>query len=327
MPDDKGEIIAFHQDRGKGSGPPGLFFLLLAFILFGWAFFSIMKATVLPPKKTKTYEKQKSPRVKIFPMMGSMFFLAVWGSMVLTSRAQNNFKHVEGEKPWKQDYPWDPKRANDDLVEKGRQRIKRGLWLLLLMVPVNWWLLFSPTTETWIVNSAVHTWMIVISMLPNLTVLAVWGNGILIVKRSAKFGKSWLEFESFPYFLGEEFRACFRVSNAIQTFDRLTVTLRCIKETYRVFTRSASSSGTSKSDETRMLFQDKIETHDLSSIKEYGKALPIHFKLPSEEYGTNLHPHYPQYWELVIHADMPGLDYVSTFLVPIYEKPGNSESE
>ncbi len=47
--------------------------------------------------------------------------------------------------------------------------------------------------------------------------------------------------------------------------------------------------------------------------------MPIEFEIPMQpELATELAVNPPRYWEIIVAADTPGIDYKGTFLVPVY---------
>ena len=132
----------------------------------------------------------------------------------------------------------------------------------------------------------------------------------------AKYGSSKLRFSSFPYFLGNKFDATLVTSKPISTDDVIHTTLRFIEEKYEI-----RGSGDNKSSQV-VTYQIYAEEKKISTTPNYqygSLQIPISFDLPTgDQYKTQLSERPAKYWELEVKAQTPGIDYKSSFLLPIY---------
>jgi hypothetical protein len=146
-----------------------------------------------------------------------------------------------------------------------------------------------------------------------------------------KFGRPFFRYETFPFFPGGQFAGALEGIERIHGFDDVTVVLRSVKE---LWTRSAASGrhiGVSRSivrEEVRHCSPADVVEHpvdaggrrSLAGTKS-GRFLPVRFDVSAGESGTKLGVNPAIKWELQVTAQVPGLDYDVTFLVPVYEPP------
>jgi hypothetical protein len=123
------------------------------------------------------------------------------------------------------------------------------------------------------------------------------------------YGKSKLNFDKFPFFLGDSLKV--RVSGLPpkDTIKDLIFNLRVIQEDNSDY----------KAHKFFECFfdQKKFSMQDLDSNGD----LPIEWPLPDNpEFTTNLSERPAKYWELEVKAETSGIDYHERFLLPIYAK-------
>ncbi len=162
-----------------------------------------------------------------------------------------------------------------------------------------------------------------------LFALGTWGVHLARGASRLKFGGSFLRYRAFPFFLGERLSATLEGIDRLKGFTRLTLTLRCARET-------VVGSGKQRRVEREVLYEEPKEvspdevlfgTGDAAGVFQLvrrvdpGAALPITFELPEADLGSHLYDFPKRKWELAVEAEVPGVDYRETFLVPVYPAP------
>ena len=96
----------------------------------------------------------------------------------------------------------------------------------------------------------------------------------------------------------------------------IKTTLQCIEEKYET-----RGSGNNKKPVV-VSYRVYSETKDVPNYSAENYAplqMPLKFDLPEgEQYRTELSGRPPRYRELELKADTPGIDFIKTFLVPVY---------
>lgn len=141
-----------------------------------------------------------------------------------------------------------------------------------------------------------------------------------------KFGGSFLRYRTFPFFLGERLAASLEGIDRLKGFTRLTLTLRCVRE-------KTVGSGKNSRIEREVLYEEPVDvppgdvvfgTGDAAGLFQIFRrvdaaaALPVTFELPDADLGSKLYDMPKRKWELTVVAEVPGVDFRETFLVPVY---------
>ena len=210
---------------------------------------------------------------------------------------------------WRVDYRWDPQGINDQALAN----VGRGLFSTALGVgligPMNW-IIFA------------------LKQIPlfakiGILIFDAWIVGILIgsIYRFLQWGKyktSRLQFQGFPFFLGDKMEVLLCSGSSLRDVKHLTVTLRCVEEKYET---RGSGKNQSQVVVAYQVYAETLEFFDLQSYNQETLRLPLKFILPLEAgLETRLRDRPAVYWELVVKAAIPGIDYAANFLVPIYKK-------
>lgn len=229
-------------------------------------------------------------------------------------------KRSSTESPWEQDHPWDRQAAHDP----GGARIGRSLAYALLgalvLLPANAFMLESPWRGEFY-----------LLVLPDLVL------GLYLVRlayqflRWLKYGSARLEFAAFPFYLGETLEGTLVLDSPIEA-EQLTCTLRCIQEeivrTHQgrgTFHRSNQSAGPVAYELLALPSQVPLPTPTPGAEEV---RVPLSLPIPSSPgLETDLANSTPRYWELLVDAETPGVDFHASFLVPIYWSSRNPASE
>ncbi len=206
------------------------------------------------------------------------------------------------EEPWWGDYPWNPRGMRDRPWARASAAGSAFVFLLVFLAPFNWWAFLSGGGD-WLLYGIVGLF--------DLVALVA---GAVLVHRllaAARFGTSQLAFRRFPFFPGERLEAALSPNR----FESQQVTLRFVEERY---VTTGSGKDRSTRHESRELWR---ETRELSAPG--ADELPIAFDLPDDpERITELTANPSvRYYELVVEVDRPGVDFRTTFPLPVYERP------
>jgi hypothetical protein len=214
--------------------------------------------------------------------------------------------------PWLWDYEWDRSGASDDTRRRLWRAIFVSVFFVAFLLPFNWIGFAMPDV------SGRGLWMAIVGLFDLVTV-AVIGRAVYLLLRYLKYGTSTVSFDTFPFFLGDELAVRFEGSGRGEIFDRMTATLRCVEERYE-------TRGSGKNRSQRVVcyevYADAQNVEGARARWEGLRGLALRFPLPEEEQPTRLGERPPRYWELEVKAEVPGVDYKGTFLVPVYAKAG-----
>lgn len=140
---------------------------------------------------------------------------------------------------------------------------------------------------------------------------------VYLVGRALKYGRSRLCFRRFPFFIGEDLAVELVCDRGIRDIRRLTARVRCI-ERYEVWERSGSDR------QKRVCFDALYDVEVVVASDARlapGEHLPIVFALPGDALPSDLRTTRPRWWELIVHADTPGVDFEQSFHLPVYNRP------
>ena len=142
---------------------------------------------------------------------------------------------------------------------------------------------------------------------------------IVSVLRWRKYGQSVFEMASVPGLIGGQLAGVIRTSAKVRPEDGFRLTLNCVQ---RVTTGSGKSSSTSES----VLWQDEqLIARDLLQNDPTRSAIPVLFQIPYDCRPTDeTEPNRQTLWRLEASAKTPGLDYSTSFDVPVFK---TSESD
>ena len=242
------------------------------------------------------------PRSPVFGAFGVSFFLAGSTLFVHALRGLLNRRRIQraserhANEPWLLDFPWNPRGIRDPAGRRALGSVVGMIFFGAFLTPFNWVIFFSDE-GSWI-------WWIVVGIFDLGLILGV-GVALYHLAQFLKFGYAWLSFRSFPYHPGDKLA----VGLSGTPRDHLKATLRFIEERYET-----------RDDGTPDLFfyQHYDEQKELPNTAG-DPELEIVFNLPDKtEWVTQLSGTPVRYWELVVESERPGIDYRTTFPLPVY---------
>jgi len=216
------------------------------------------------------------------------------------------------EGPWLADHPWDPAGTQDD-----------GPRVAVACLVFGTVVVAGVAVTGGAALAAEHVDRGLIMPLGAFAVAGVvaLGYGAYRLSRFLKFGRSRLRFATFPFFLGEKLKVWLSNGRGIGRFGSIRFTLRCLEE--EVLHNSMGSEGGSSNTVFAELHADSFSVREPGTHEAGSPELPIAFDLPPDAaLATSLSSSPKRYWELMVQAKTRGLDYKTTFLLPVYSRPG-----
>lgn len=125
-----------------------------------------------------------------------------------------------------------------------------------------------------------------------------------------KFGKSFLSLETNPGMIGGIFKAMLHIPSRLYLQSDCTATLNC-------FQTITTGSGKNRSTTKKLLWQDKQAISKHQIFVSQHSQIPVTFKIPSDCQATDESRKIS--WELSIHAPVPGVDFESDFVIPVFK--------
>jgi hypothetical protein len=242
-----------------------------------------------------------------------------FGGMAGMRVAYRRLKEVEALQAAHPDEPWLWRRdwAAGRIEDSTRDTVL-GAWIFA----VFWNLVSLPGTYVG-VRAALYEGKPagLVSLLFLLVGLWLLVRAVQATLRKEKYGISLLELSTVPGSIGQSLAGTVRAAVALPPSEGFGVTLTCVR---RVTTRSGKSSSTSE----RILWQEEQritgeQSRDYSGMKT---RISIRFQLPPDvEASATSNPNDRVIWQLQVSASVPGVDYDSTFEVPVFRTAASEQ--
>ena len=233
-----------------------------------------------------------------FALAGLMLLVASVRGLRLRRRAER-MRLLHENEPWVADYDWDPEGASDRALGRWVYPLFGLAFLALFLVPFHWWAFFS-RQGPWPVK-------IITGIFDLILVLAAC-TVLYRLAQYLKFGTSRLRFARFPFHPGERLQVVF----APNRFEVLDLTLRYVEERFE-----SRGSGRNRSVQLVCYEHERIEQR-LEAAPGCAEV-EITFDLPDDPALVDSLGGPPlRYWELVIEASLPGVDFRTSFPLPVY---------
>jgi len=302
-----------HVLRGAGmlSGFPAMF-LGIPFLGFG-GIFLLMVAGIIPAGGNDKPNLIVGALAAVFAGVGLWLFLH--GAVTKIKSLISDYRYRRHpDEPWIWDHRWNPRMAR---TKEGRSILLGFLFVLLFacfLLPFNWWAFGSPFSWLPASNECSNPVVVVVIIPFDLVWLFCIGYMVYALVRYIKYGNSRLHFSSFPFYLGGELRATLSRVGRLRRARTLTIRLVCVEETFETREKNRSAGM------CYALYEDKqvLTAKELREIQ--GRTLPVAFPLPFYPPATRLTARPSYYWEVVVTADIKGIDYEAVFLVPVYDR-------
>jgi hypothetical protein len=208
--------------------------------------------------------------------------------------------------PWLYDHHWNRQGSAFSAFDDMLKRLASAVMWTAFLAPFAW------------IGTQKGAWPFLAgAIILGLFGLIFWYRWLTMLFDFLRYGNSFLEFQSFPFFLGERLNAGLRISRHVSELDQLSLTLRCVQEKY-VTTRGADNRSTTQV-VCYELYKDAV-TLDRDRLQAMSEAgIPIEFRLPKDRASTSLAATPPIYWEIQAQGQARGANYEAFFLVPVYK--------
>ena len=235
----------------------------------------------------------------LFVLFGLFVIKTGWKGMRERRRVLAR-RHRHPHSPWFADFDWDETGIQDTMHLRWRRQIAAVPVMALFVVPANF-VFFAPSFGTVV--------PILVVALFDLALLWAIVHTVYLYLQDRKYVTSTLRFDRFPFSPG----GTIEVRLSPVPFSSCTATLRYLRE------RMESHGSGKRRHRTQVTYQLYSESRQIS-VPGRTTELPLEFKLPDEpEWTTRLTGDYSvRYWELHFEASQPGIDFETSFPLPVY---------
>ena len=314
MPDTERKTLLGRPSRGlasaSGCGPAFLMAFGVPFMGVGVVGALVANGTIPLARRGAALPGWLGWAVSLIFFVPGFFVFAQGLKGLFDSFRLKRLREQHPNEPWLVEYPWDAQGIAADSRGGVLSQLGVMAFLVVFLAPFNYFVFFGPDASDIPLMPRVMVGFF--DLIPLLLVAGIFTT----LWHGAKYGRSRLAFDSFPFYLGERLGARFSTSHAIGEFKSMTFTLRCVEEHAETYRTSSNSSSTQV--RCDQLWADEIVLQQGGAL--YGDFVPLAFKLPEGDLGSRLVERPARYWELEVKADTPGLDFAATFLVPVYRR-------
>lgn len=259
-----------------------------------------------------------APRWVLTVAGGAFLFggLMVWGMAAKhcaanrrAAKARREFPH----EPALADFPWNPQGFEVSEWTRAAKTVAAALAVTVFLSMFNWWA-FAQGAPLMV--------KIIVSIF-DLAAAGVWWMALRQIGRGFKFGHSRVIFTRFPYSVCEPVLLRWQPMNGVTQIQKGSFTLRCVeerverthsggKQTTQVVQEKLWSAAWTQDKPRNLLMRDQVE---------------LEYHLPPDARGTDLGATRPIFWELEVKLELPGLDFRTAYLVPIYHREPATEQD
>lgn len=234
------------------------------------------------------------------------FILMIHGAKGLSRKVRLEAgRDLRPDKPWLWDYAWEPLGISETKQKDVLNHFLAAIFLMIFLSPFNWWAFLSNESSAMVVG---------ITGFFDLILIIVIAYAFYKLFQFLKYGNSRLRFSDFPFFLGT--RADMTLEGLPSQMDRLEIKLRAVEEVYEM-----QGSGKNRSQQV-VCYQRYGEERVMENVSTgTDSQFKMSWDLPdNKEFATRLGDRPAFFWEMLIAAQTPGIDYHARFLVPIYSR-------
>jgi hypothetical protein len=255
----------------------------------------------------------------VFGIFALTFGGVGFGGLAGMRVAYRRLREAEGlqashpEEPWLWRRDWASGRIDDS----GRENVLAA-WIIATL-----WNLVSLPGAYFGVRAALHEGKPAAFLAVLFPLAGAWllGRAVLTTLRYRRYGISRLELSTIPGVIGHSLAGSVRTTIPIQPAEGFQLTLTCIR---RVTTRSGKSSSTSEN----ILWQEerRVRGEQSRDFAGMGASIPVSFALPPDAVASDAdNPSNRVLWRLDVTASVPGVDYESSFEVPVFRTPASEQ--
>lgn len=289
-----------------GGYGKGTIFLSLPFLAFG-SYFALAGFKFIPLAGTAYVPLDVLGMVGIsFFIIGFMIFFYGVKGIIEKNRSEKTMKERPHE-PWLSDYPWQRRGIKDKASKRVISSFTLFVFLFVFLGAFNWLVIYEKTMPIFAK---------IIVLIFDIALLAVFYNFLYKLFQYFKFGTSFLRYKSFPFYLGEELRVSFMPRH----FKKARITFRFIEE--RMETR-----GSGNNQSQALYCYEHFKAEKFVTQEHQNIPMEIVFDIPYSDMVNSLQAVTIEddlrvkYWEIMIESEMKGIDFLTTFPVPVYKRP------
>ena len=245
----------------------------------------------------------------LFAVMFGAFGFILLGCLLFSRRKTKQDKKMAALWP---DEPWRWKKAWAD----GRIRSSTGPIVLFAIGFTFFWNVFSWPISLVAINDPSfnkHEFAILVLIFPLVGIfLMIWA--LVAVLRWRKYGRTMFEMASVPGVIGGQLAGVIRVPAKVRTEDAFLLKLTCVRKTI-------SGQGKSNHISEHTLWEDEQRiAQDLLRRDPEKTAIPVLFQIPYKCKPTDESDENNEIlWKLTASAKTPGLDFSTSFDVPVFK--------
>lgn len=294
------------QSRGSRTGLPAwanlVFGGLVAVVGVGFMLIGT-RSVFINASRTHTPNWMLTAAGVSFALFGLMACGMASGQF-MANRRRLQAARQHPEEPALQDYAWHPGGFELSPWTGVVKVVALAAGTTVFLSMFNWWA-FAMSRD-WMLRAIV--------MVLDGVGLVLWWQAAMKLGRALKFGQSRVGYTRFPYRLGEPVILRWRPGSGIARVRKGSFSLRCVEEWLEW-----SGSGKQR---TRKLVQEELwnGTWVLAQPRtlQVTDSVELQYELPADARPTCLCGERPVFWELEVKLDLSGLDFIGTYLVPIY---------
>lgn len=245
-------------------------------------------------------------------IFGITFGLVGFGGIVGALRARRTAVQVDAARARHPDAPW-LWRADwaAGRIEDGNRRTMVAAWII-----AGFWNLISLPGAFFAMREALREGnrAALLALLFPLVGLGLLVWAVRATLRHRRYGVSRLDLARVPAAIGRELRGTVAARGLLAVPGGFGVALTCVRRVTR-------GSGKNRSTTETVLWQEEQRASGTQSRTAEGMvtSIPVAFRLPADvEPADDLNPRNQVIWRLTVSADVPGVDYHSTFEVPVF---------
>jgi hypothetical protein len=247
----------------------------------------------------------------IAAMAGLAFYAIRHQLRKVRERRELQIKHP-GE-PWMWRADWADRTVRDE------QSIRSGfLWMFGFL----WILMTVPTTfAMWATRDRDRVMLIFLAIFPIVGVCVLLAAAYQTLRRR-KYGVSLCRLNRLPVPLGSTFRGEVQARVHSMPEHGFQTRLTCVR-------REVRGSGRNRNTRETVLWQDEQTVGSGAAMPHpEGMRIPIQFAIPIDTEATDdTNPRDSILWRLEVRADVPGIDYIARFTLPVYRVEGAPEAD
>lgn len=276
--------------------------------LFGFFFFAIGSFAVLATIKQGDSGEGQSIWIGVF--MGGFFALV--GAAIMFA----GFKSLgagKKEKALAEQYPGQPWMLKPEWAEGRMVDSNKGTFFAILLMAIFWNAIsWAATIGVFTDDQAEDPARFIVLLFPLVGLGLAWA-AVYLFLRWKKFGSSAFEMAEVPGVIGGSLGGVVLTKINIIPDQGFQVTLRNIKEV-------TTGSGKNRSTHTTVLWEsEQWIKEDALADDRTQSAIPIFFSIPYDCQPPSRSGNTTIKWELKVKAELPGVDYESSFQVPVFK--------